>query len=353
MATKKSGRHPPQKRRKKQSFMSRQKVRKVTDRNNTLIGLVVVVILAIIAGAWIVFFRDVNPPFNGEHALEDIQTQVAFGPRIPGSEGHERTRAFLVETFERYAEQVGEQTFTYIDRHDTTHIVEGVNIVASFNLKPRKQKRVMLAAHWDTRPFADRDLTESNRSLPVPGANDGASGVAVLLEMARVFAAEPPDIGVDIILFDLEDMGDNSNDQSTEEAALDSVTVRNPFAIGSEYFAEHQPEYRPEYGVLLDMVCDANLRIPKEANSVRYARPIVDKVWAAANEVGASAFIDEQGQAIMDDHFAFLQRGIRVVDLIHWPFPSYWHTVRDTPDKCSAESLQQVGEVLVELIYNE
>ncbi len=176
--------------------------------------------------------------------------------------------------------------------------VEASNIIASFNLEPKVSKSVMLAAHWDTRPMADQDPDSLNQRLPVPGANDGASGVAVLLEMARLLRAVPPAIGVDIILFDLEDMGDDGD--------ADSAEVKNPFAIGSEYFAENYAHYRPSYGILLDMVCDRNLRIPKEANSVASAGSIVRKVWEAADRVGASAFVDEQGQVVIDDHIAFL-----------------------------------------------
>ena len=298
------------------------------------------------ATVWLLL-RDTRPDFNGEHALEEVVRQVEFGPRAPGTEGHRRTRSYLLETLRQYADRVGEQPFTYVDQHDSARTVEGSNIVASFNLDPEVNKRIMLAAHWDTRPTADQDPDSTNRTLPVPGANDGASGVAVLIEMARLLHADPPDVGVDIVLFDLEDMGDDV------DATTDSTEAKTPFAIGSEYFAEHNKGYRPSYGILLDMVCDRNLRIPKEANSVAYARPIVDKVWTAAARVGATAFVDERGQAVMDDHIPFLKRGIRVIDLIQTPFPHYWHTVEDTPDKCSAESLQQVGDVLVEVIYSE
>jgi len=352
MSAKKAGKSVPQKPRKKQSARSRTRQKRAKSINKTAYAVAAIVIVVLLISTFL-YLRKSYPSFDGNRALEHIYTQVGFGPRIPGSDGHARTRAFLIETLEQYAEQVGDLPFTYTDAHDSSNIIEGFNIVASFNLNPRVNKRVMLAAHWDTRPFADRDPIESNKQSPVPGANDGASGVAVLLELARVFASDPPDIGVDIVLFDLEDMGDDSGDQSSNETAPDSSEGKNPFAIGSAYFAEHQPDYQPEYGILLDMVCDAQLKIPKESNSLRYARRIIDKVWDAADKVGATAFIDKQGQPVLDDHFAFLQRGIQVIDLIHTPFPSYWHTTGDTPDKCSVESLQQVGNVLIRVIYNE
>jgi glutaminyl-peptide cyclotransferase len=297
---------------------------------------------------WYFSEQKVRPDFDGARALDYVERQVAFGPRVPGTEAHRQTRDFLVQTLSQFADQVGVQRFSYTDRHDSTKTYEGSNIIASFNVGPDYRRRIMLAAHWDTRPTADKDPVEANRLLPVPGANDGASGVAVLLELASLMKATRPGIGVDIVLFDLEDLGDE-----LEEEADDTSAVRNPFSIGSEAFASANPDYRPSYGIVLDMVCDENLRLPKEANSMAAARPIVDKVWRAARRVGASAFLDETGQAVMDDHIPFLRRGIRVIDVIHQPFPSYWHTIEDTPDKCSAQSLEEVGQVVVEVVYSE
>ena len=321
-----------------------------------------IALAAVLAGAallWLFVFRDARPTFDAERALRDVAWQVDNGPRAPGSPGHRRTQQALADTLRRYADRVAEQGFDYTDRRDTATTYRGVNISASFNLDPDAGKRILLAAHYDTRPVADQDPDPQKRTQPVPGANDGASGVAVLLELARLLHAHPPDVGVDLALFDLEDLGTTANTDSSstatakaDTAAADSAAA-NPFAIGSEYFAAHSGGYRPAFGILLDMVCDKDLRLPQEANSLAYARPIVEKVWAAADEVGAAAFVDERGRAVMDDHVPFLRRGIPFVDLIHLPFPSYWHTTEDTPDKCSAESLQQVGDVLVEVVYSE
>ncbi|NKB72317.1 MAG: M28 family peptidase [Candidatus Latescibacteria bacterium] len=345
MAKKKSKTSSSKKSRNKSSARRQEKPPQNTALSRPIRWGILATTLAVVTSVTWLLYHDTKPKFNAERAFEDIVRQVEFGPRVPGLEGHRQARLYLVETLRQYADQVGQQQFTYTDRRDSLQTFAAANIIASFNLESEGNKRVMLAAHWDTRPRADQDPDPLNQTLPVPGANDGASGVAVLLEMARLLHSDPPDIGVDIILFDLEDMGDSDY--------TDSAETKNPFAIGSEYFAQNNAHYRPSYGILLDMVCDKNLRIPKEANSVALAKPIVDKIWQAADRVGASAFIDEQGIAVVDDHIAFLKRGIPVVDLIHTPFPSYWHTVADTPEQCSAGSLQQVGDVLVEVIYSE
>lgn len=301
-------------------------------------GILIAALLGIFA--WKYFFA--KPVFDGQRAFAYLQQQCDFGPRTPGSEAHRRCGDFLAAELGKFADKVWEQQFDYRDKKDTSRVYRGRNIVASFNLKPAKGFRVMLCAHWDTRPWADKDPDPASHLLPVPGANDGASGVAALLEMARILHSRWPDFGVDIVLFDLEDLGDYN-----AEAFPDSL---NPFCIGSEHFAASRRDYRPRYGILLDMVGDKDLVIKKEAISRAQAPQLVERVWAAARRARASAFVDETGVALQDDHVPFLKRGIPVIVLVDFDYP-YWHTVSDTPDKCSAESLQQVGDVLVEMIY--
>lgn len=294
-----------------------------------------------------------RPFFSGAAALADVQRQVAFGPRIPGSPGHLATRRWLVQTLDSLGLQVSEQTFRYVSPRDSALRYDGVNILAQY--RPEAPQRVMLAAHWDTRAVADEDPNPARRTSPVPGANDGASGVAVLLELARLLSRHPvpQPVGIDLVLFDVEDAGEQLSPEETARLAQGGVgdTLRVPFAIGSQAFVAANPGYRPQFGILLDMVGDPALRLPKEGYSARYAPRIVEMVWAAARRVGAPAFVDKVGAAVEDDHIAFLQVGIPVVNLIQTPFPATWHTTADTPEHVSAASLEQVGRVLVEILW--
>jgi hypothetical protein len=285
-----------------------------------------------------------TPAFDGERALEDIRRQVAFGPRTAGSPGHERQLEWMEGILRPLADSVFRQPFVWTHPEDSTITLAGTNLVASFGLDPPRSRRAIFGAHFDTRPTADRDPDSTGRTYPVPGANDGGSGVAVLLELARHLAERPPgDLGVDLAFFDLEDVG---SDSVAEGPIL-------PFAVGSEAFVARNPTYRPAWGVLVDMVCDRRLRVPREAYSQARAPRVMDRVWAAAGRAGAGVFVDETGGAVVDDHIAFLRAGIPMVNLIHQPFPPTWHTTADLPDACRAESLRQVGQTLLELLYGE
>lgn len=290
-----------------------------------------------------------RPLFDANRAFADLEKQCQFGPRNPGSDGHRQCLEFLVEELGKTCDHVRRQTFVYVDKRDSSKIIEGTNIIASINLEPAAKKRVMLGAHWDTRPWADKDSDSSRRHLPILGANDGASGVAVLLEVARAIKQQPLDIGVDILLFDLEDYGEHN-----AELFPDSL---NPYCIGSEYFARQNKTYFPAYGIIVDMVGDRNLDLPIENYSYANAKEVVNKVWGAAKRLGKPAFRQSIEEAIYDDHIPFQRIGIPCIDIIDFNYPDethrYWHTHQDTPDKCSKESLQQVGDVLLEVLYSE
>lgn len=328
---------------RKRNTLKPAKENRNNARNNNLIKWAIIGIVPILAIVLFFVFRNNKPEFNGSNAYTELVKQCSFGPRVPGTDAHKNAREYFMSSLKKYADIVSEQKFEYKDKHDTTKIWEAYNIVASFNKD--LTKRIMLCAHWDSRPWADNDPDSSKHKQPVMGANDGASGVAVLLEMARLFSIRKPDVGVDIVFFDLEDIGDENAEQFPNRL--------NPFAIGAQKFSDMNPSYNPEWGILLDMVGDKNLEIPKEANSRARAGSVIDKVWKAADKLGIKEFKNIDGGGVGDDHIIFLKRYIPVADLVHSPFPEYWHTTHDTPDKCSKESLEKVGRILVEVVYNE
>ncbi len=272
------------------------------------------------------------PEFDENLAFEYLEKQVSFGPRVPNSKAHADCKNFLINEISKYADAVNLQNFTHSYLGKNFNLT---NIIASFNLN--SGFRILLCAHWDSRPYADEEKETVKKIKPVPGANDGASGVAVLLEIARILKNNPPPIGVDIIFFDGEDLGDSGDLEN--------------FCIGSKYFAKNKsPNYLPQFGILLDMVGDKDLQIFKERNSMRYAPDVVNYVWSIAREIGISEFKDEIKHDIYDDHIPLNEAGIRTIDIIDFDYP-YWHTTEDTPDKCSPQSLEKVGKVVLNVIY--
>ncbi len=279
------------------------------------------------------------PVFDGQSAYNFLLKQCEFGPRASGTAGHQHCQDYLIQTLRTYADEVSTQPFllTYKTPKGEPRSAQASNIIANF--QPNIGNRILLCAHWDTRPWAERDPNPANHDKPILGANDGASGVAVLLEMARILAQNKPAVGVDIILFDGEDAGQEGEERS--------------YARGAAAFAaQADPHYRPRLGILLDMIGDANLTIYKEAHSTQFAPAIVEKVWNKAEELGIGEFIPQIGYAIFDDHLPLLEAGIPCIDLIDFDYP-HWHTLQDTPDKCSAASLEKIGRLLVALIYGE
>lgn len=277
--------------------------------------------------------------FDPQRAFAYLEKQVSFGTREPGSKGHQVCLDFLEKELQQFAHNVRLQSFEWQDMKIKKHFTL-TNVIASFN--PQAKKRIFFAAHWDTRPRADYE-TKENQHKPIPGANDGASGVAVLLEMANLLKETPPAVGVDLIFFDGEDYG--------EEGHLED------YFLGSRYFAKHAADYHPEFGILLDMIGDANLNIPKEGFSNQYLPHLVEKVWRIAHDLGYMEFEDRVGLHINDDHVVLIEHGIPCIDIIDFEYPDhthrYWHTLKDTPDKCSPQSLETVGRVMMEIIYSE
>lgn len=280
------------------------------------------------------------PEFNKQHAWDYLVNQTDIGPRNPGSDGHYIARDYLVSTLKKFSNQVEEQSFTH-DSKSAKASFELTNIAARFG--PKDGKQIIIGAHWDTRPWADQDPNYSNRSTPIIGANDGASGVAVVLELARIFSQTPPPIGVTLVLFDGEDLGESWD--------------LSEYGVGSKYFAQHlEDPTQYAFAVVLDMIGDASLDLPMEQNSLRIAPQITRKIWAIGDSLGYEAFQPRAGQEIYDDHLMLYQyANIPAVDIIDFAYPDpsnrYWHTIHDTPDKCSPESLQAVGDVMVHLVY--
>lgn len=277
------------------------------------------------------------PEFDGQAALAYARTQVEFGPRVPGTAPHLQTAAWIDSLLRARTDSVVVQAWTHLSQGGDSLPMR--NLVGRFN--PAATRRLLFAAHWDTRPRADSD-TGAAASRPIPGANDGASGAAVLLAMADALAARAPSIGVDLLFLDGEDYG---------------FFPDTDVLIGSKYFAAHLLGPKPEYGVLLDMVGGRGSVFRKEGFSVTAAPTVVDHVWRTAARIGhGSYFLNENGGSITDDHIPLQQAGIRMIDVIAdfgagsgYSFP-YWHSAQDSIDKLAAETLKAVGDVMMALI---
>lgn len=279
--------------------------------------------------------KSVIPDFDESKAFRFLEEQCEFGARVPNSEAHRQCAEYLYNKLASTTDICRSQKFEYYDqkRGDTLYLT---NLIASFN--PDNSQRILLCAHWDCRPWADEDPDSINHSQPVPGANDGASGVAVLLAVAEIFKEVPPPMGVDIIFFDGEDYGQSGESEQ--------------WCLGSKYFTKNIGQYKPHYVILLDLVGDAELNIHKEYYSQTYAGWLVSRIWKAAALEQAEHFFPDIKHTVYDDHVPFLEVGIPAVDIIDMDY-KYWHTVNDIPENCSAESLGEVGRVVVRAIYDK
>lgn len=291
--------------------------------------------------------------FSADSAFASIKTQCDFGPRTPESEAHQLCGDYIVEKFRSYGLEVTEQktTVTGWDKKK----LPCRNIIASY--RPDMKERILFAAHWDCRPWCDNDADKNNHRKPVMGANDGASGVGVMIELARLLKDIDPAVGVDFICFDMEDYGAPywGNDVAPQDGS--------DWCLGSQYWAHHPhvAGYMARYGILLDMVGGRNAEYCYEGFSLRYAPDVVQKVWASARAVGADKyFLNEDGSWATDDHIAINEVAlIPTIDIIPYhkhqeaSFGPTWHTVNDTPENISLETLKAVGQTMVEVITNE
>jgi len=287
------------------------------------------------------------PAFNKDSAYVFIEQQLDFGIRVPGTASHKACKDWFVEKFESYGATVIEQDFN-------ASIFNGenwpaTNIIAQFN--PEHKQRVILSAHWDSRFIAEMDPDTDKKKMPIPGADDGGSGTAVLMEIARIIQNNPIDLGVDIILWDAEDQGDPSG------------AVKNSWCLGSQYWSrkKHKKNYRAKWGINLDMIGAKNPRFGKDEFSRHYAGQLMEKVWSLAQNMGYSdMFVNENTKGLTDDHVYVNQIGqVPMIDIINQPresktgFMGCWHTHCDDISIIDKRSLRVVGQVVTAVIYKE
>ena len=294
-----------------------------------------------------------GPAFNADSAYSFCARQSEFGPRTMNSSAHDACGTWIAEKFRQYGMAVTEQKAT-LRGYDGTPL-KSTNIIASY--KPERTDRILLCAHWDSRPWADNDPDSANWRKPVVASNDGASGVAVMLEIARLIAgADSLAVGVDFVCFDAEDWGVPRWSDAEDDG--------NSWALGSQHWAAnpHAADYKARFGILLDMVGGQGARFYREAFSMQYARDVVEKIWAAAGVVGYGSFFPaEDGGMVSDDHVPVNRTaGIPTVDIIpYYPqcaessFGPTWHTLNDNMDFIDRTTLQAVGQTVVQVLYSE
>lgn len=296
----------------------------------------------------------VVPVFSADSAFSFVAAQVAFGPRVPGTDSHIACANWLTEKMMVYADTVIRQPFR--TRLYNKNATDGLNIIGVFN--PMASKRILLAAHWDTRPFADHDPDPTFHRTPFDGANDGASGVGVLLEVARQLSLQPlkETLGVDIVFFDLEDYGPPTDERQQGDDDF--------WALGSQHWARnpHTIGYHARFGILLDMVGAKGAVFPREYFSQQYASWVIDKAWRTAFNLGyGDYFVNKPGPPITDDHLPVNRiAGIPMINIIHLDtgspngsFFEHWHTMNDNMEQIDPKTLGMVGEVVLHVIYAE
>ena len=295
--------------------------------------------------------QPVGPDFNADSAYIYLQEQCDFGPRTMNSVAHDKCEKWIIQKFEQYGCKVTTQKTT-LNGYDGTPL-RSTNIMASYN--PEATTRIMFCAHWDCRPWADNDPDSTNWRKPIVAANDAASGVGVMIELARILKGSGLELGVDFICFDAEDYG--------TPQWFEGEDPGDTWALGAQYFASNLPEgYAPRYGILLDMVGGVGAKFYREGMSMQYAPAIVKKVWNAARQVGyGSYFPKADGGMITDDHIPVNQTAnIPCIDVIpYYPdcaqssFGPTWHTIADNMDNIDKNTLKAVGQTMVQVLFTE
>ncbi len=276
-----------------------------------------------------------HPDFDGQRAFSYIEKQVSFGPRVPDTDNSRRCREYLIEFFDSLGAKTDTMEFPHNDKI-TGKAMTMVNVLASFDAAGEGAKRYLFAAHYDSRPRAEYDPDTTKRGEWIDGANDGASGVAVLMELANLLSQQPLNVSIDFALLDGEDYG-RPGDLSE-------------YCLGAKDMILRDIKGKYEWAIIVDLIGDKDLRIPREANSQKYFPDLNNQVWNIAKELGETAFVDTVGTPIYDDHLSFMTIKLPAIVIIDFNY-KYWHTTHDTPDKCSPQSLRAVGNVLTTLIY--
>lgn len=300
----------------------------------------------------IVEAQSVGPNFQADSAYAYIKTQCNFGARTMNSVAHKECAEWIIKKFQQFGCSVTTQQVA-LKGYDGT-ILQATNIMAQY--KPKEQKRIMLCAHWDSRPWADNDPDSTNWHKPVMAANDGASGVAVMLEVARLLKNDTTlAYGIDFVCFDAEDWGTPQWEESNNS--------EDSWALGAQYWAKNKINYqRPQYAILLDMVGGEGAKFYQELASKQYALHIVDKVWNAAHTAGyGSYFIKQEGGYITDDHIPLNKYAkIPTIDIIpYYPdcpqssFGPTWHTIYDTIEHIDKNTLKAVGQTIIQVLFSE
>ena len=287
------------------------------------------------------------PEFNGDSAYFFVQKQLSFGPRVPNSPGHDSCAMFIISTLQRYGLKVETQRFVAL-RYDSVQL-KGVNIFAS--LHPEKKRRVLLFTHWDTRFMAERDADSSRINEPILGANDGGSGTAILLELARVMSMSPPEVGVDFLFLDLEDQGPEE-----VEALMDYYKY---WALGARYWARNKPDnYNPLWGIEVDLAGAKGARFAIEDYSLYYYGFLIKRIWEIGQSLGYDTlFVDFRSRGLFDDHviineYAGIRSVLIVENIPHHFYGSYWHTHEDDLKVIDSKVLKAVGQTILTTIYN-
>lgn len=293
-----------------------------------------------------------NVTFNADSAYASVEKQCAFGPRTPNSTAHEKCRKYIINAFKSVGMTITEQ-HADLKAWDG-NVLKSTNIIASY--RPELTDRIILCTHWESRPWADQDPDSTKRHQPVMAANDGASGVAILIELARCLQQLKPNVGIDFICFDSEDYG--APDWAADKAPQDG----SDWCLGSQYWSKnpHVKGYKAKFGILLDMVGGTDARYAYEGVSMRYARDVMVRVWDAATRADASSlFQPVDGGYAQDDHVPMNEiAGIPTIDIIPYieganSFGATWHTTNDTPQNISKETLRGVGQTLLQFLSEQ